>query len=75
MSSEFSDFIILFLMSRLTNNGVINAYSRFDSKKLSYKQDTNHDIICFVNKAKVFLLFIYALYCKKNWLNGVFFCW
>lgn len=62
ISSKFSNFIILFLMYRLTNKGIVNT-SKFASQRLSYKQDTDHDILWFVKKAKVLLWFIYALYC------------
>lgn len=44
-------------MSRIFNIDIVYASSKFESQKLSYKQDTEFDILCFVNKAKVLLLF------------------
>lgn len=55
----------LFLMSRIFNIGIVYASSKFESKKLSYKQDTEFDFLCFVNNAKILLLFIYVLYFNK----------
>lgn len=38
-------------------NGNINASSRFESQILSFEQDTEFTIICFVNNARALLLF------------------
>lgn len=47
----------------MINIGIVNASSKFEDKKLSYKQDTEFDILCFVDKPKVLLLYIYGLNC------------
>lgn len=41
----------------MVNMGIFNALSKLESQILSYKQDTEFEIPCFVNKARVLLLF------------------
>lgn len=44
-------------MSRMENMNVINASSKFEGLISSYKQVSEVRIFCFVNKARVLLLF------------------
>lgn len=44
-------------MNRMVNMGIFNTLSKLESQILSYKQDTEFEILCFVNKARVLLLF------------------
>lgn len=36
---------------------IFNASSKFEGQILSYKQDTEFEILCLVNKARVLLMF------------------
>ena len=49
----------------MDNMGIFNALSKFESQILSYKQDTEFGILCFVNKAWALLLFKYVFYWYK----------
>ena len=48
-------------MFRMVDRGTFNALTKFESQILSYKQDTEFKILCFVNKARVQLLYTNVL--------------
>lgn len=43
-------------MNRMVNMGIFNALSKLESQILSYKQDTEFEILCFVNKARLVIV-------------------
>lgn len=43
-------------MNRIVNMGIFNALSKLESQILSYKQDTEFEIPCFVNKARLVIV-------------------
>lgn len=42
-------------MFRMVNMGIFDALSKFESQILSYKQDVEFEILCFVIKARMLL--------------------
>ena len=72
---RFNHFIIaddvgIFLIFKVC----FNALSIFESQILSYKQDTEFENLCFVNKARALLWFTYVFYWYKSQSNVAFFC-
>lgn len=61
LASNFSTFIISFLLSIMANMDEWNALSKFESQVLSYKQNTELENLCFVNKAWALLWFTCVL--------------
>lgn len=49
----------------MVSMGIFNTLLKFENQLLSYKQDTEFKILCFVNIAQALLLFTYASYCFK----------
>lgn len=47
-NSEF--YVFIFLMPRVVNMGNVIGSSKFEGKILSYKQTTEFEILCFINK-------------------------
>lgn len=45
-------------MFKLVNIGIVNALSKIESLILSYKQDTEFEIRCFVNKTGLVIVYI-----------------
>lgn len=52
LSSKYSNFIFPDFLSRMDNMGIFNASSKFDCQILSYKQVTEFELLCFINKAR-----------------------
>lgn len=46
-------FLFPFLMFKMVNIGNFNALSKLESQILRHKQDTEFEILCFVNEARV----------------------
>lgn len=61
-------------MSRIVNKNVFNALTKFKSQVSSYKRVTEGIILCFVNKARVPLMFTYWLYWYKFQSNVAVCC-
>lgn len=61
-------------MNRMVNMGIFNALSKLESQILSYKQDTEFESLCFVNKAQTLLWFTNVFYWYKSQSNVAFFC-
>lgn len=47
----FNFFIFSFFVPRLVTMGIFNDSPKFESQILHYKQDTEVEILCYVNKA------------------------
>lgn len=45
-------------MFRIVNMGNFNALSKFESQILSYKQDTEFGVLCFVKKKRACALLL-----------------
>lgn len=45
-------------MFRMVSMGIFNTLLKFENQLLSYKQDTEFKILCFVNIAQALLLFM-----------------
>lgn len=60
-------------MFRIVNMGNFNALSKFESQILSYKQDTEFGVLCFVKKKKSLRLII-VFYWYIIQPNVAFFC-
>lgn len=43
-------------MNRIVNMGIFNALSKLESQILNNKQDTEFEILCFVNKARLVIV-------------------
>lgn len=52
-------------MFRMVNKNIFNALSKFESQIWRKNGVTVIRILCFVNKARVLLLFTYVLYLKS----------
>lgn len=75
LSPTCTSFIFPFLKSRLVNIGILNAFSKLEVVS-SYRRDTVFDILCFVNKVRVSLLFtcicfVFGISCNQMVLSFV----
>lgn len=70
---EIKNFIFPILMFRMVNMVTFNAFSKFESQILSYKQDTEFGVLCFVKKKKSLRLII-VFYWYRIQPNVAFFC-
>lgn len=61
-------------MLKMVNLGIVNAFSIFESQISSEKQDKEIEVVWFVSKAEILLLFTCVLYWYKMQLNSAFFC-
>lgn len=61
-------------LSRIVNIDVFNSLTKFESQISSYKRVAEVRILCFVNKARVLLIFTYLLYWYKVQSNVAVFC-
>lgn len=46
----------------MVNVGIFNASSNLENQIMKYKEDTDYEILCLVNKGRVLLLFTYMCF-------------
>lgn len=70
-AQNFQIFFVPFLESRMVCLGISNDLSN-ESQILSHKQNTDVEILCYLNKARVLLMFIYVWYLYEFQTNVAF---
>lgn len=66
----FKLYFFYFLMSRIVNMNNLKALWKIENQISSYKQVTEVNILCFVNKTQVVLLFTFVFY-RYNFQSNV----
>lgn len=60
LSTECLKSVFPFLNPRMVNMGICNVLSKFGSQISRYRQDTEFEIFCNENKARMLLLFTHV---------------